>query len=185
VNCRALIKRHGAFPNFLRFLTGVASPLSLSLSTWHIGTVTTLELAADQMKGLRCSFPPYFVAAMTPAGWPVAAMSGDTYEMLERGFAPTAEEAQMTLFRLRQKLRWSRAGMAAFLGVGQSVLRRWETGERKPSGAARRLIWLMDLLAHEPDKLKTAFDLIVWGKGKECLAVSRQLTKFGVRSKAA
>ena len=185
MNCRALIKRHGAFPNFLRFLTGVASPLSLSLSTWHIGTVTTLELAADQMKGLRCNFPPYFVAAMTPAGWPVAAMSGDTYEMLERGFAPTAEEAQMTLFRLRQKLRWSRAGMAAFLGVGQSVLRRWETGERKPSGAARRLIWLMDLLAHEPDKLKTAFDLIVWGKGKECLAVSRQLTKFGVRSKAA
>ncbi|HEY2329251.1 MAG TPA: helix-turn-helix domain-containing protein [Verrucomicrobiae bacterium] len=46
--------------------------------------------------------------------------------------------------RLRQKLRWSRAGMAAFLGVDRSVLRRWETGERNPSGAARRLIWLLD-----------------------------------------
>ena len=129
------------------------------------------------MKGLRCSFPPYFVAAMTPAGWPVVAMSGDTYEILERGLAPTAEEAKVTLFRLREKLRWSRSGMAAFLGVNRSVLRRWETGERKPSGAARRLIWLMDLLAREPDKLKTAFDLIVWGKRKECVKISRQLAK--------
>ena len=135
----------------------------------QIGTMTAFERAAAQMKGLRCSFPPYFVAAMTPAGWPVAAMSGDTYEMLERGLAPTAEEVKVTLFRLRQKLRWSRAGMAAFVGVNQSVLRRWETGERNPSGAARRLIWLLDLLAREPDKLKTAFDLILWGRGEECL----------------
>jgi DNA-binding transcriptional regulator YiaG len=137
--------------------------------------MTPFELATDQMKGLRCSFPPYCVAAVTPAGWPVAAMSGATYEMLERGFAPTADEAKMTLFRLRQKLRWSRAGMAAFMGVSQSVLRRWETGQRNPSGAARRLIWLMDLLAHEPDKLKTAVDLIFWGKGEECVKFSRQI----------
>jgi DNA-binding transcriptional regulator YiaG len=114
---------------------------------------------------------------MTPAGWPVAAMSGDTYEMLERGFAPAASEAQVTLFRLRQKLHWSRAGMAAFLGVSRSVLRRWETGERRPSGAARRLIWLLDLLAHEPDKLKTAMDLIFWGKREECATFSRKLAK--------
>lgn len=138
--------------------------------------MTAFERAAAQMEGLRCSFPPYFVAAMTSDGWPVAALSGDTYEMLERGLAPTAEEAKMTLFRLRQKLRWSRAGIAAFLGVSQSVLRRWETGQRNPSGAARRLIWLMDLLAHEPDKLKTAVDLIFWGKGEECVKFSRQLS---------
>ena len=139
--------------------------------------MTPFELAAAQMKGLRCSFPPYFVGTMTPAGWPVAAMSGNTYEMLERGFAPTAEEAKVTLFRLREKLRWSRAAMAAFFGVSQSVLRRWETGQRNPSGAARRLIWLMDLLAREPDKLKTAFDLIVWGKGEECVKFFRLAKK--------
>jgi DNA-binding transcriptional regulator YiaG len=121
------------------------------------------------MKGLRCSFPPYFVAAMTPDGWPVATMSGETYELLERGHAPTAHESRMTLLRLRQKLRWSRPGMAAFMGVSRAVMRRWETGERKPSGAARRLIWLLNLLANEPYKLKTAFDLIVWGKGKELM----------------
>jgi hypothetical protein len=30
-----------------------------------------------------------------------------------------------------------------------------------PDRAARRLIWLMDVLANNPDQLKTAFDLIV------------------------
>jgi len=130
--------------------------------------MTTFELAADQMKGLRCSWPPYFVGTMTPAGWPVAAMSGDSYEILERGLAPTAEEAKVTLIRLRQKLRWSRPMLAAFLGVSRDVVRSWESGQRNPSGAARRLIWLLDLLAHEPHKLKSAMDLVFWGKGKEC-----------------
>ncbi len=119
------------------------------------------------MKGLRCSFPPYCVAAMAADGEPVVALPGDSYEMLERGLAPTAHESRMRLIRLRQKLRWSRAGMAAYLGVDRSVLRRWETGERNPSGAARRLIWLLDVLAHEPDKLKSAVDFFVWGRGEE------------------
>jgi DNA-binding transcriptional regulator YiaG len=140
--------------------------------------MTSLERSKAQMKGLRCSYPPYYVAAMTPDGWPVGVLPGDSYEILERGLAPTAHESRMTLIRLRRKLRWSRAGMAAFMGISRAVVRRWETGERKPSGAARRLIWLLNLLAHEPDKLKTAFDLIVWGKGPalaECASGLQQL----------
>jgi len=70
-------------------------------------------------------------------------MSGETYEMLERGLAPTAGEVRLTLIRLRQKLHWSRPAMAAFLGVHRGVLRSWEVGARSPSGAARRLIWLL------------------------------------------
>src|ERR1035438_1678460 len=131
--------------------------------------MTIFERATAQLKGLRCSFPPYCVAAMAADGEPVAALPGDTYEMLERGLAPSAHESRMALIRLRQKLRWSRAGMAAYLGVNRSVLRRWETGERNTSGAARRLIWLLDVLAHEPDKLKSAVDLFVWGRSEELL----------------
>lgn len=127
------------------------------------------------MKGLRCSFPPYYVAARAADGEPVAALPGDMFSMLESGLAPTAGEIRVTLIQLRQTLRWSRAGMAAFLGVDRSVLRRWETGERKPSGAARRLVWLLNLLAHEPDGLKDAFDLIVWGKGDDCLGFSTEV----------
>lgn len=137
--------------------------------------MTSLERSAAQMTGLRCSYPPYYVAAMSVDGEPVAALPGDTYEMLERGLAPTAEEVRATLTQLRQKLRWSRPIMSAFLGVDRGVLRSWEVGDRNPSGAARRLIWLLDLLAREPDKLKTAFDLIVWGKGEELLKSSQAL----------
>jgi DNA-binding transcriptional regulator YiaG len=137
--------------------------------------VTILEVAQDQMMGLRCSIPPYFVGQVTPAGWPVAALSGEYYELMERGFAPTADDSIRTLIKLRGKLRWSRPAMAAFLGVSRSVLRRWETGERHPSGAARRLIWLLDILAREPDKLKNAMDVILWGKGDGCLEFSLKL----------
>lgn len=125
------------------------------------------ELTKEQMKGLRCSYPPYNVATMTPAGWPVGALAGASYKMLERGLAPTAGECKDILIRLRQNFRWSRSMLGAFMGVSREVVRRWENGDRNPSGAARRLIWLLNLLAHEPDKLKTAFDLVVWGKGEE------------------
>lgn len=77
------------------------------------------------------------------------------------------------LLQLRSKLRWPRSMLAAFLGVSRDVVRRWETGQRKPSGAARRLIWLLNLLAHEPKKLKSGLDLIFWGKTEECLEFYR------------
>jgi DNA-binding transcriptional regulator YiaG len=126
--------------------------------------MTAYAQTAEQMKGLRCSFPPYYVGLVLPNGVPVAAMPGSTYKRLERGFAPAAGEVQMLLIQLRQELRWSRAMLAAFMGVSRDVVRRWETGERRPSGAARRLIWLLNLLAKEPDQLKNAADLIFWGK---------------------
>lgn len=139
--------------------------------------MTAIERSKAQMKGLRCSFPPYYVAAMGADGEPVAALPGDTFAMLERGLAPTAGEIRVTLIRLRQTLRWSRAGMAAFLGVDRSVLRRWESGERRPSGAARRLVWLLHLLAHEPESLKDAFNLIVWGRDEELLKFIDELER--------
>ena len=145
--------------------------------------MTTSERVAAQMSALRCSYPPYFVGALTPDGWPVAVMSGNTYKDLERGFAPTSGEAEMMVFRLRQKLRWSRPGMAAFMGISEHVLRRWETGERHPSGAARRLIWLLDLLANEPHKLQTAMDMIFWGKREELAQSNRELFSKTQRSK--
>jgi DNA-binding transcriptional regulator YiaG len=165
-------------------------PFVFNMSRWLLGhprmmlnlpqrvaylSVTALERGTAQLKGLRCSFPPYYVAAMTPDGWPVAALPGDSYEILERGLAPSAEESRQTLLHLRQQLRWSRAGMAAFLGVPRGTLRRWETGERRPSGAARRLIWLLNLLVDEPDKLKSAFDLVVWGRSEEMRDLAKQL----------
>jgi DNA-binding transcriptional regulator YiaG len=129
------------------------------------------------MNGLRCSFPPYYVAAQSVDGDPNAAFPGKVYKNLERGYAPTAEECRRTLIELRKLLRWSRASLAAFLGVNEHSLRRWETGERQPARSARRLIWLADLLARDPDQIKTAFDLIVWGRSEEVREFTELLFK--------
>ena len=115
----------------------------------------------------RRGYPPHYLAARLASGVPVAGLPGTFYERLERGFAPTAAEVRLILIRFRETLRWPRSQLAAFVGVDQSVLRRWESGERRPSGAARRLIWLLELLTNEPDNFKSAFDLIIWGRGQE------------------
>lgn len=117
---------------------------------------------------LRFSFPPYYVAALD-GKLPILCLPGDLYEGLERSLAPSAEDVRGILVRLRSELRWPRSALAAFLGVSRDVVRRWETGERNPSGSARRLIWLLNLLVRHPEKLKNGMDLIFWCKGAEML----------------
>lgn len=126
---------------------------------WH--GVVMAERQASKKVPLRYSFPPYYVATME-RGLPMAALPGALYESLERGFAPSAPEVRKVLLQLRGDLRWPRSMLAAFLGVSRDVVRRWETGERNPSGAARRLIWLLHLLVICPEKLRSGLDLIFW-----------------------
>jgi DNA-binding transcriptional regulator YiaG len=57
---------------------------------------------------------------------------------------PTAKETRQSLLRIRRKFKVSRAQLAVGLGVGKDTLRRWETGERLPSTAARRLVQLVE-----------------------------------------
>jgi DNA-binding XRE family transcriptional regulator len=140
------------------------------------------EQKANKKPELRFSFPPYWVGTMYK-GIPILSYPGDHYEALERGFAPSADDVRRTLLTLRRELRWSRTTLSAVLGVSRDVVRRWEDGERNPSGAARRLIWLIDLYVRDPKQFKSALDLILWGKSKECMAVSRQLAKLGAKSK--
>jgi hypothetical protein len=102
---------------------------------------------------------------------PVSCLPGELYEGLERSFAPGAADVRQILLRLRGQLHWPRSMLAAFMGVSRDVVRRWETGERNPCGAARRLIWLLDMLVRRPEKLQSGLDLIFWGKGDECRRV--------------
>lgn len=45
----------------------------------------------------------------------------------------------------------------------------------KPSGAARRCIWLLNLLVCHPEKVQSGMDLLVWGKGEELVALGKQV----------
>lgn len=125
----------------------------------------------EQRKPLRFSTPPYCVATVDGA-MPMLNLPGESWKHLERSVAPSVADVRALLLRLRSDLRWPRATLAAFLGVSLDVVRRWETGERNPTGAARRLIWLLHLLATQPEKLASGLDLIVWGRGDELAAIS-------------
>lgn len=45
---------------------------------------------------------------------------------------------------IRQKLRLTQDQMAFFLGTSASGYRKWEQGQRQPSGAARTLLRVME-----------------------------------------
>jgi hypothetical protein len=40
----------------------------------------------------------------------------------------------------------------------------WREGRRLSSGSSRRLIWLTWALCLHPERLKTDFDLVTWGR---------------------
>lgn len=134
---------------------------------WHSGGMT--DETCSRKPALQFSFPPYFVA-LVDAGVPLPTLSGQGYKDLETHFAPSGAETRETLLALRAKLRWSRPMLAAFLGVSRDVVRRWETGERQPSGAARRLVWLMKTLLFDRATLHDGMDLVLWGKRDLCKA---------------
>jgi len=120
----------------------------------------------NKKPSLRCSFPPYYVGVLE-SGAAFACLPGDTYEMLERALAPTTAEVRAMLINMRTKLMWSRPMLAAYMGISKDVVRRWEDGSRNPNGAARRLIWMLYQLAFHPQKLKSAVDVILWGRSEE------------------
>jgi len=159
-------RRLGVYAMAERLLLGVRS------ATWHIVRV-------KQKQPLRYSRPPYSVA-MLDGDLPVWTMPGDLWQRMERFFAPTAEECAETLRGLRAGLRWPRTLLAAFLGVSTDTLRRWETGERRPCGAARRVIWLAEVLVRYPEKLQDGADFLVWGQRAEIMEFLRSLEKGGV-----
>jgi len=109
---------------------------------------------------------------------PTYRISGVMWQIISRLHGREVGEPQLTLLELRRRLLWSRSTLGAFLGVGKHKLRRWETGERHPSGAARRLIWLIDLLVLHPERLVDGTDLMVWGRRQQILQFGEILRKL-------
>jgi len=135
---------------------------------WHI-VAMSIEGEAPQStpnRAMRYSFPPYYLGTVDQ-DMPIACLPGKNYAIVGDSVAPTGAEIRLMLIDMRQKLRWSRSMLAAYMGVSHDVVRRWETGQRNPNGAARRLIWLLTQLAFRPKALKTAVDVMFWGRGEE------------------
>ena len=134
------------------------STRAFSCSMWHNGIMAKVKLP-------RCPYVPFDVLDFNNRS--VFNLSGVFWGIVSREFAPTADESCEKLVALRTDLKWSRAMLGAFMGVSTGTLRRWETKERKPNGAARRLIWLMETLTRHPERLKNGLDMPFWGQTAE------------------
>lgn len=110
-------------------------------------------------------------------------LSGELMCAFQRANALTIDEIRGLLTDLRRQLTWSRATLAAYLGVSQHVVRRWETGQRRPSSGARRLIWLMHALLTRPKTVQTGLDILMWGRRAEVEEFNRLLERMGAESR--
>jgi transcriptional regulator with XRE-family HTH domain len=79
-------------------------------------------------------------------------------------FLPTPAESRSRLLGIRREFRLSRAQLAVVLGVGFDTLRRWESGERAPSGPARRLIQIVADIFFSDEPLSDDFGALMIGR---------------------
>lgn len=109
-------------------------------------------------------------------------LPGYVWATVSHACAPKREEIRHMLLELRQKLHWSQELTAGVLGVPLVTLRRWENGTRRPSGAARKLIFLLhDSFLCRPKKIQNACDLLLWGQItcrsslEDCLSIAKSM----------
>jgi putative transcriptional regulator len=53
--------------------------------------------------------------------------------------------ATPNIYAIRQRAGWTQEQFANALGIPPNTLRRWEQGRKRPSGAARALLRLIEL----------------------------------------
>ena len=49
-----------------------------------------------------------------------------------------------SIVRIRRKLKLSQAALARFLNTSTSTIQKWESGDKRPSGPALKLLHLVD-----------------------------------------
>ncbi len=74
----------------------------------------------------------------------VGAVSKQTLRDFEALAVPPPDYSAEGIRLLRERLRVSQAVFAAYLNASLSTVQKWETGEKCPSGAALRLLSVID-----------------------------------------
>lgn len=126
-----------------------------TLSTlWHSGFVS--DIPRNQYRKYSVNENGDVLVNLMPAGESLLAASAL--------LVPTPEETRKSLLRIRRMFKISRAQLAVALGVGKHTLRRWESAERLPSTAARRLVQLVEVIFFNDASLLRRFDTLVVGR---------------------
>ena len=74
----------------------------------------------------------------------VGALSKQTLRDFEAQAVPPPTYTAEAIRRLRERPRVSQAVFAAYLNASVSTVQKWENGEKKPSGAALRLLSVIE-----------------------------------------
>ena len=74
----------------------------------------------------------------------VGAVSKRTLRDFEALAVPPPDYNAEAIRLLRERLRVSQAVFAAYLNASLSTVQKWENGEKRPSGAALRLLSVID-----------------------------------------
>lgn len=75
----------------------------------------------------------------------VGAMDEVTMRAIEALCLPSKRSYQPEdIRRIRLANHVSQAAFAAIMGIGKTTVQQWEQGQKKPSGAARRLLDVID-----------------------------------------
>ena len=115
----------------------------------------TLEIPVNRLKTQ---------VKITPDGQVVRNLSGELTLQVAKLLKPTKMETRKTLLTLRRDLKLSRGQMAAILGVCKTTLRRWENGQRHPSAATQKLVWLIHNLSCPSRRAGNLLDIAMWGQ---------------------
>ena len=87
-----------------------------------------------------------------------------------RVFAPSPARCRRMLCDLHEHLQLPIESFAAMCGVPRITMRKWLSGERNPSGAAKRLIWVLHCAIFDPRALRKLDGWLKWaGSDKEAL----------------
>ena len=76
--------------------------------------------------------------------------------------APSSGELRGMVRTLRNT--FGETTTADLLGVSVLTLRDWTNGRWRPCGASPKAIWLVHALLLRPETVRSAFDLVTWGR---------------------
>jgi len=92
-------------------------------------------------------------------------LGGDDALMVANTFRPEPAELRRMLRSLRKRLGLAQSLTAALLGVTKSAVVKWESGERTPTGAAAKMIFLLYSRLLDPSgKVRNVWDIAFWGR---------------------
>ncbi len=75
---------------------------------------------------------------------------------------PTDEEFHAMLAELGETVGKRR--LSSVLGISILTLDGWRKGKNGPSAGARKLVWLIWALIFHPEKLRSVFHVMTWGR---------------------